>query len=105
MKPIHKYILDSDFLVSDSKGIHRLVGLKYDSLKMLAPEIFFFYFPTNISYAKHFAFISGKRIYQEANNLSARLCHRYHVGEAIQNIDDLTDVAYIYATFYKSKKK
>ena len=68
-------IHEADFFVSDSQ-CRRLVGLKYDKLKMSEPQICFRGFLYNeIVLARHFAFISGKRVFIDDDFSAALFNH------------------------------
>lgn len=92
---LYRKIKKSDFLISDSKGTHRLVGLFYDKNKMDAPQISLICMKSEISLAKQIAFELGKEIvYNE--KLSAKLFSQYAVGEVI-TYSLFRPIAYLYA--------
>ena len=68
-------IHEADFFVSDSQ-CRRLVGFKYDKQKMSEPQICFRGFLYNeIVLARHFAFISGKRVFIDDDFSAALFSH------------------------------
>ena len=96
---IKRQILNSDFLISDDKCIHRLIGLKYTGPDMYSPVITVSCMRHEMSYAKHVAFNAGKIIYNDSKT-SAKLFSRYAVGDDIE-ADDFMSVVRYYADHYK----
>ena len=96
---IKSQILDSDFLISDDKCTHRLIGLKYTGPDMYSPVITVSCMRHEMSFAKHVAFNAGKIIYNDSKT-SAKLFSRYAVGDDIE-ADDFMSVVGYYADHYK----
>ena len=94
-------IQKSDFFVTDEKGTHRLVGMRYDPQKMLSPEITCICMRHEMSVAKMLAFNEGKKIYYHSK-VSARI-FQYYEGEEIR-IEDFNIIAILYADFFFKKK-
>ena len=89
-------IKNSDFLVADDKGTHRLVGLKYDAATMHCPKITIICMRHQVAQAKLVAFSLGKKIYYNSDT-STRL-FGYAVGDFIQEKDH-TCCAKLYSRF------
>lgn len=95
----YQRILDSDFLITDDKCIHRLVGLKYTGSDMYSPIITVCCMRHEMFYAKKFAHSAGKIIYCDSKT-SAKLFSKYAVGQNIEASDFMSVVGY-YAKHYK----
>lgn len=95
-KSLREKIKDSDFLVADDKGVHRLVGLKYDCKTMYAPIVTFVCMRHEMPAAKQIAFELGKEIKYDSK-VSA-LAFKYHAGEEIWERDYIP-IAELYSTF------
>lgn len=93
---LREKIKASDFLVADDKGIHRLVGLKYDCKTMYAPIVTFVCMRHEMTTAKQIAFEFGKEIKYDSK-VSA-LAFKYHAGEEIWERDYIP-IAELYSTF------
>lgn len=91
---------NSDFLVSDDKLMYRLVGLKWIRGIDICPVVSFISSPYKQKFylEKQMIFKMGKRIYYN-DKFSARLAHRYSVGEYIDSYEDLEETAILYARF------
>ncbi len=100
---IYEKIKASDFLISDEYSIHRLVGLRYDSNWMKAPEVSFVCLHTEMALAKYYTFLNAKKIFRNGP-LSARLFHKYCCGESLKDYEDLQEAAKLYASYYKTKR-
>ena len=96
---IKNQILDSDFLISDDKCTHRLIGLKYTGPDMYSPVITACCMRHEIAYAKQVAFNAGKMIYHDSK-ASAKLFSKYAVDDEIESDDFMSVVGY-YADHYK----
>lgn len=95
---IHEAIKSSDFLVSDEKCIHRLIGIKYNDY---SPEITIVCIRHEMVIAKRKAFELGKKIYNN-NLLSARLFYNYNKGQDICNdLNSLGSLFKIYKMWSK----
>lgn len=95
----YQRILDSDFLISDDKCTHRLVGLRYTGPEMYSPVITVCCMRHEMAYAKQIAYSAGKKIYFDTKS-SAKLFSRYAVGDDIDAEDFMCVVGY-YADHYK----
>ena len=95
-KSLREKIKDSDFLVADDKGVHRLVGLKYDCKTMYAPIVTFVCMRHEMPAAKQIAFELGKEIRYDSK-VSA-LAFKYRAGEEIWE-SDYSPIAKLYSTF------
>lgn len=76
-------IRKSDFLISDAKGTHRLLGVFYDADKMDWPQISFICMKSEIVIAKQIAFELGKKILPD-EELSALLFRNHIIGETVE---------------------
>lgn len=76
-------IRKSDFLISDAKGTHRLLGVFYGADKMYAPQISFICMKSEIVIAKQIAFELGKKIAPD-EELSALLFRNHILGETVE---------------------
>lgn len=94
---------ESDFLVSDDKCVHRIVGLKYDSQTMPEPVVTVICVRCQMSFAKRAAFSMGKRIYNDSA-FSAMIFRNYRVGQAIME-RDYTAVSKVYVDYLLSVDK
>lgn len=94
---------ESDFLVSDDKCVHRLVGLKYDSQTMPEPVVTVICVRCQMSFAKRAAFSMGKRVYNDSA-FSAMIFRNYCVGQAIME-RDYTAVCKVYVDYLLSVDK
>ena len=95
-KALREKIKDSDFLVADDKGVHRLVGLKYDFNTMNVPIVTCVCMRHEMPAAKQIAFELGKEIKYDSK-VSA-LAFKYHAGEVIWERDYIP-IAELYSTF------
>lgn len=95
---LYSIISDTDLFLSDTKGTHRLIGLKYDSKCMKEPLITIVCFGNVIPTAKWLVVILGKHIYVR-NSFSAKLFSKYCRGQKIQP-EDYQDAAEIFALFF-----
>lgn len=93
---LREKIKASDFLVADDKGVHRLVGLKYDLKTMNAPIVTCVCMRHEMPAAKRIAFELGKEIRYDSK-VSA-LAFKYHAGEEIWE-SDYSPIAKLYSTF------
>lgn len=95
---IREAIKTSDFLVSDDKCIHRLIGIKYNDF---SPKITIVCTRNEMVIAKQIAFELGKKIYNN-NLLSARLFYNYNKGQDICNdLNSLGSLFKIYKMWSK----
>ena len=94
-------IKESDFLVADEKGTHRLIGLKFYSKSKKPPVITCVCMRHEMSSAKQIAFELRKKIYYDSN-VSARL-FKYRVGSCVQE-KDFDCVLKLYTKFYAPKR-
>ncbi len=101
-KEMTRKIKEADFLISDEKCIHRLIGLKYDDKTMSAPKITITCLRHEMATAKNIAFTFGKKIFYK-KDLSARLC-KYLSGQEILPSDYLP-VAQVVADYYSLKNR
>ncbi len=99
---LDKKIKTSDFLVSDDKGTHRLVGLKYVPGKMCAPVITFVCMRHEMALAKQLAFNTGKKIFY--NSEVSAMLFKYQKGEVLHE-NDFLPVVMMYAQIIKSRRK
>lgn len=90
-------IKKSDFLISDEKCTHRLVGLKYNE-KMFSPQVCCIVSHRNIILAEKQVLIFGKKIFPQ-NELSASIFRNYCCGENLREYSDLLEAAKLYAKF------
>lgn len=93
-------IKDSDFLVTDKKGIHRLIGLKYVPEKMEAPVVTVICMRHEMPLARQIAFEFGKKIFY--NSAVSALLFKYQVGETLLPTD-YVPVVQLYADFENKK--
>ncbi|MCR5045790.1 MAG: hypothetical protein K6A42_04380 [Treponema sp.] len=82
---LEREIKDSDFLVADAKGTHRMVGLKYDAETMNAPMTTCICMNFEMALAKSIAFRLGKMIFYD-DVCSASLFNKAR-GESIAESD------------------
>ena len=94
-------IKESDFLVADDSGTHRLIGLKYYSESKNPPVITCLCMRHEMTAAKQIAFELGKKLYYDSN-ASARL-FKYRAGAHLDP-KDFNFVANLYSRFYKPKR-
>ena len=94
---LHKEIEASDFLISDEKCTHRLVGLRYDSGRMSVPEISAVCARHEMALARQIAYSIGKKIFA-SHDYSASLFRNYCRGQKIAP-EDYAEAARIYAVF------
>ncbi len=78
---LSKKIKESDFLISDEKCAHRMVGVKYDRKTMSSPKITFTAMRHEMILAKQIAFNLGKKIFYDDSS-SASL-FKYTDGDCI----------------------
>lgn len=97
---LREKIKDSDCLVTDEKGTHRLIGLKYVSETMNAPVITFICMRHEMSLAKQIAFELGKEFFY--NSAVSATLFKYQTGETICS-KDYTPVVQLYADFENKK--
>ena len=74
-------IKESDFLISDAKCVHRMVGVKYNHKTMRRPKITFTAMRHEMILAKQIVFKLGKKIFYDGN-FSASL-FKYSAGDCI----------------------
>lgn len=89
-------IKESDFLITDDSGTHRIIGIKYDYRSDFPPSITCVCMRHEITTARQLAFELGKKLYYDSN-ASARL-FKYRVGEYLHT-KDYKAVAPLYARF------
>ena len=94
-------IMNSDFLISDDKCVHRLIGLHYTRGGVYAPIITVVCTRAEMSFAKRLSFNVGKIIYNNSG-ISANLFKKYPVGAEIQP-EDFYNIVPFYANYYKRK--
>lgn len=97
---LRKKIKDSDFLVTDKKGIRRLIGLKYVPEKMEAPVVTVICMRHEMPLARQIAFEFGKKIFY--NSAVSALLFKYQVGETLLPTDYVS-VVQLYADFENKK--
>ena len=100
---LREKIKDSDLLVADDKGIHRLIGLKYREEIVNAPVVTCVCMRHEMALAKQIAFETGKRIFYDSN-VSAGLFD-YQRGEVICPMELLEPLAKMFAKELCSKRK
>ena len=94
-------IQNSDFLVSDEKCIHRIIGIKYNDY---SPKITIVCTRHEMVIAKQKAFELGKKIYNN-NLLSARLFYNYNKGQEVcDDLNSLGSLLKIYRMWSKTKR-
>ena len=94
---IREKIKISDFLISDDKCTHRLIGLRYDAKTMLEPEITLICYRYEMAVAKKLAFNFGKKIYH-TTDLSVQLVRmRRKVEPSLYK-----EIAILYAKYLKN---
>ena len=89
-------IQKSDFLVTDQKATHRLIGIHYDPKKRDSPIITCICMRHEMVMAKQIAFSLGKKIYYHSK-VSARIFN-YYEGEELR-FEDFNVVAVLYADY------
>lgn len=99
---IKERVKNSDFVVMDDAGAHRMVGLKYDLSVMMAPQVTFVFMRHKVAAAKRAAFDLGKKIYYDSK-LSARL-FGCQVGDEIP-LNEFNSCAKLYSDFIFLKEK
>ncbi len=82
---LEQEIQDSDFLVTDEKGTHRMIGLKYDRGTMIAPITTCICMNFEMALAKSIAFSLGKLIFYD-DKTSASLFKKVR-GDFIEKCD------------------
>ena len=82
---LREKIKNSDFLVTDQKGTHRLIGLKYDQKTMTAPLVTCVCMRHEMPLAKQIAFENGKKTFY--NSAVSASLFKYQVGETIWQKD------------------
>ena len=95
-------IKKSDFLVTDQKGVHRLIGVRYEPDKMDVPVITCICLRHEMASAKRIAFMFGKKIYFNSK-ISAQI-FKYYTGENLR-FEDYGFLVLLYADFYKKKNR
>ena len=85
LRDLREKIKNSDFLVTDDKGVHRLVGLKFCEKTDLAPSITCICMRHEMVCAKQIAFSFGKKIYY-SSDYSAKL-FSYSKGDVLLQSD------------------
>lgn len=90
-------IKSSDFLLSDEKCIHHIVGLRYNNKTMSEPEVTLICMRHELATAKQIAYSLGKQIFKN-EKLSANIFSGYQVGQRIKPGDYL-ESAKVYAQF------
>lgn len=90
-------ILNADFLITDVKAEHRLIGVKFIPAKMDVPVITCVCMRHEMLAAKQIVFNSGKKIYYDSK-ASARL-FKYYTNESL-NIEDFDVLIPLYADYY-----
>lgn len=98
---LREKIKESDFLVVDDTGTHRLVGLKYYPKSKKIPVITCVCLRHEMATAKQIAFEMRKKIYYDSN-ASARL-FKYRVGTCVQK-KDYEPVLNLYTKYYGPKR-
>lgn len=98
---LHEKIKESDFLIADDAGTHRLVGLKYNSKSEEPPVITCVCMRHEMATAKQIAFEMRKKIYYDSK-ASARL-FKYRVGTHVQK-KDYEPVLNMYTKYYRPKR-
>ena len=98
---LREKIKESDFLIADETGTHRLVGLKFYSKSKETPVITCICMRHEMTAAKQIAFELGKKIYYDTK-ASARL-FKYRVGTHVQK-KDYEPVLKLYAKYYAPKR-
>lgn len=99
---LREKIKSADFLLSDEKCLHRLVGLRYDPKRMEQPEVAVICARHEMPLAKQIAFSLGKKMYV-CPGFSALLFREYYCGEPLAP-KDYTMAANLYVLFYRSKE-
>lgn len=99
-KTLEEKIKDSDFVICDDKGTHRMVGFKYKKDSMSAPIITFICMRHEMLMAKNLAFSLGKKIYY--NSVLSAVAYGYGVGHFIPE-KLYPEIATLYAKFFKSE--
>ena len=99
---LREKIQSADFLLSDEKCSHRLVGLRYDPSRMKGPEVAVICARHEMALAKQIALSLGKKMYVRPE-FSAVLFREYYCGERLAP-KDYAAAAKIYALFYRSKE-
>ena len=94
-------IKESDFLVADDSGTHRLIGLKYSSNSKYPPVITCVCMRHEMTTAKQIAFELGKKLYYDSN-ASARL-FKYRARTTVHP-KDYKAVLNLYTKFYAPKR-
>ena len=79
---LEQKIYEADFLLADKTCTHHLIGIRYDNHKMNYPYITAICLQGELTCAKEIAFRLSKKIFYDTK-LSARLLHKYQVGEKI----------------------
>ena len=94
-------IQNADFLITDAKGDHRLIGVKFVPEKMDVPVITCVCMRHEMPAAKQIVFNTGKKIYY-SSEASARL-FKYYTNESL-NIEDFDVLIPLYADYYIRNK-
>ena len=92
----------SDFLVSDNKCTHRLIGLRYDHKTMSEPEITIICNRDEMAVAKKIAFDFGKKIYHKTD-LSAQLIKMYYISRKVEP-PLYKEIAVLYSKYFHGKR-
>ncbi len=102
LRDLREKIKNSDFLVTDDKGVHRLVGLKFCEKTDLAPSITFICMRHEMVCAKQIAFSFGKKIYY-SSDYSAKL-FSYSKGDVLLQ-SDYHEAAKLYCHHIEEKAR
>lgn len=102
-KELRQKIRETDFLIADDKGTHRMVGIYFRLRVGQAPKVTIVCSRSEMALAKKIAFENGKKIYFDSK-ASACLFHNYYVGEELYP-DDYHYITRYYLKFLKNQIK
>ena len=102
LRDLREKIKNSDFLVTDDKSVHRLVGLKFCEKTDLAPSITCICMRHEMVCAKQIAFSLGKKIYYRSD-YSAKLFF-YSKGDVLLQ-SDYHEAAKLYCHHIEEKAR
>ncbi|MBR5645112.1 MAG: ankyrin repeat domain-containing protein [Treponema sp.] len=97
---LREKIKNSDFLITDDSGTHRIIGIKYNHKLNNVPFITCICMRHEMSAAKQIAFEYGKKLFYDSK-ISA-LFFRYQAGEFVQDENSRIFLTLFYVQFYSS---
>jgi hypothetical protein len=96
---LREKIRNSDFLITDDSGTHRIIGVKYNHKLNKAPFITCVCMRHEMSVAKQIAFEYGKKLFYYSE--ASALIFKYQEGEFVHD-NDMIILVLLYDKFYSS---